>query len=202
MPDLRARQKTVARESIVEGCAHLVNERRHLDFSLQEVADAARVSLRTVYNHFADREDLLDGLGDYFHEVMTQLGGINIDDVSNIADVPSVVVVNFGIFEELGGVSEAFAAMPVDQASSNQERMHRTTRFREMTAAGLPGVPPADAEEIGVLIRHLISHRSWYSLTRDYGLSTDAAACHVGWAVTALLDRAKTEAEDVKVEAQ
>jgi AcrR family transcriptional regulator len=200
VPDIRTKQKAVARQAIVEGCAHLVNERRHLDFSLQEVANSAGVSLRTVYNHFADRKDLLDGLGHYFEKEMTQLGGIELDDISSIAEVPSVVLVNFRIFEELGGVSEAFAAMPIDQASANRERLRRTKRIRQLTTAGLPGVSHVAAEEIGVLIRHLISHRSWYSLTRDYGLSTDAAARHVGWAVTALLDRATTEPEGVKEE--
>ena len=68
MPGLRERQKAMARESITEAAAALVTERHQLDFSMQEVADRAGVSLRTVYN----KVDLAEGSFD------TTLAGLNV----------------------------------------------------------------------------------------------------------------------------
>jgi len=48
MTGLRERQRTLARTTITTAAAELVTERHQLDFSMQEVAERAGVSLRTV----------------------------------------------------------------------------------------------------------------------------------------------------------
>ena len=108
-----------------------MTERRHLDFSMKEVAERAGVSLRTVYNHFPTREDLLDALGRTFNdESDPSVGGPVADDLASGEDLLRAVRVNIELFEALGGISEAFAQMPLadvgrDAGAGRAHQAHR-----------------------------------------------------------------------------
>ncbi len=54
----------------------------------------------------------------------------------------------------------------------------------------MPNAPEDDALAIAVMLRHLLSHRSWFWLTREYGLTTDQVADVVTWAMSTLIDAA------------
>ena len=195
MTDLRSRQKALARRAILEALADLIAETRHLDFSVQEVAARAGVSLRTVYNHFPSREDLLDEL----------LDGVDVADQDPLAldhDLVEVAVqpveqlveaaaANFRIFEDLGGLSEAWVQVGALVPPAAEEHEHRTARMVELVADALPDLDPAQQRVVGTLVRHLFGQHTWYLMTRDYGLSIDDTVEAARWAVAALLDAAR-----------
>ena len=187
MTNLRDRQRQLARLTIVEACAELVAERHHLDFTIREVADRAGVSLRTVYNHFEAREDLLDAVGERFQQQMRDLGGAMIGDVPDAEGVLDSVAVNHAIFERMGGISEAFAQLPLEDIGRDAGRQRRTAAITDLLAEAMPGVPPEDAQVIGVTLRHLLSHRSWFWLTHEYGLTTPQATAVVQWCIRTIV---------------
>lgn len=191
MSELRARQRAVARQTIVDACADLITERRHLDFSMKEVAERAGVSLRTVYNHFATREDLLDALGHLFDERMADVGGASSRDVSGRAELLDAVRRNHSAFEQLGGISEAFAQLPLADVGIDADRAARTERIVGLIVDLMPSVPADEAHDIALVLRHLLSHRSWFWLTHEYGLSTADATAIVTWAMETLIDAAE-----------
>lgn len=190
MTDLRSRQRELALQSILDACAALVTERRHLDFTMKEVAERAGVSLRTVYNHFAAREDLLDALGTRFDEEMAELGGPDTTDLQSVGDLRVIIPSVLSLFEQLGGISEAFAQMPLADAGRHPGRAARTEALVTRLEGFMAGVPEADAHMIAVGLRHMISHRSWFWLTREYGLDTDQAIRLVDWVAVTLIDAA------------
>jgi AcrR family transcriptional regulator len=192
MADLRARQRELGRQVIVDACAELVTERHHLDFSMKEVAERAGVSLRTVYNHFTTREDLLDALGEVVDERSRALGQPHARNLETIDDFHHAVDTNLAIFEQLGGISEAFAQMPLENVGRDTERVERTKLITDFLAARMPSAPDGDARAIAVLLRHLASHRSWFWLTREYGLSTTDVARLVNWTTDTLIAAAET----------
>lgn len=190
MTNLRARQRALARTAIVEACAELVAERHQLDFTIREVADRAGVSLRTVYNHFETREDLLDAVGETFIEQMRTLGGMMIGDVEDYEGVLASIDVNHAVFEQMGGISEAFAQLPMEDIGRDEARRERTEAITSLLAAAMSGVPEQDARVIGVTLRHLLSHRSWFWLTREYGLSTPQTTAVMDWCIRTLVEAA------------
>ncbi len=191
MSDLRARQRQLGREAIVDACAALVTERHHLDFTMKEVADRAGVSLRTVYNNFATREDLLDALGAAMDEQAQALGGPQAGDLATRADLFDAIGTNLDIFERLGGLSEALAQMPLADVGRDADRVARTARISEFIAGQMPSVPAAEARAIAIVLRHLLSHRSWFWLTREYGLDAADVNRVVNWAIAVLIDAAE-----------
>lgn len=158
---------------------------------MKEVADRAGVSLRTVYNNFATREDLLDALGAAMDEQAQALGGPQAGDLATRADLVDAVRTNLDIFERLGGLSEAIAQMPLADVGRDADRVARTARISGLIAEQMPSAPAADARAIGIVLRHLLSHRSWFWLTREYGLDTEDVARIVTWAIAVLTDAAE-----------
>ncbi|MEQ8842223.1 MAG: TetR/AcrR family transcriptional regulator [Acidimicrobiales bacterium] len=191
MKDLRTRQRALGRQAIVDACAALVTERHHLDFTMKEVAERAGVSLRTLYNHFATREDMLDALGEVVNERTRALGQRQAADLETLADFTDAVAINSTIFEQLGGISEAFAQMPLGNVGGDRDRAARTAQLTEFLAAQMPSAPTADANAIAIMLRHLASHRSWFWLTKEYGLTSDDVARLVNWATETLIDAAE-----------
>lgn len=192
MSELRERQRLVATQAIVDATAALVTERRHFDFSMKEVAERAGVSLRTVYNYFPDRSDLLDALGAAYDAQAGSLGMPQASDLSSDTDFAAIVRSNHRIFEQLGGISEAIAQMPLADVGRDPTRTERTDLVVSYFVSQMPSTPDAVAHPIGVLLRHLISHRSWFWLTREYGLSTEQVAELVVWATDALTAAAES----------
>ena len=192
MADLRARQRELATQAIVDACAELVTERRHLDFSMKEVAERSGVSLRTVYNHFAAREDLLDALGAVMAEQQRALGGPEAHRLETRADLLHAVRSNLRIFDRLGGISEAFAQMPLVDVGRDADRVERTKLITDFIAQQMPSAPEEDARAIALVLRHLLSHRSWFWLTREYGLGTADVVRVVNWAIETLVDAAES----------
>ncbi len=191
MSDLRARQRDLARQSIVDATAALVTERHHLDFAMKEVAERAGVSLRTVYNHFPDRADLLDALGRDFDARTREAGAPNAEDLGDV-DIAAAIARNHRIFEELGGVSEALAQLPLADAGRDPDRARRTEQIVAHLTSRMPGTDPDQARAIALMLRHLLSHRSWFWLTREYGLTTEQSTAVATWAVETLLAAAAT----------
>ncbi len=192
MTDLRTRQRELGRQAIVDACADLVADRRHLDFSVKEVAERAGVSLRTVYNHFAAREDLLDALGDVMDERARALGSIEARDVDTRDGLLAAVTSNMTVFDQIGEIGDAIAQMPLADVGRDADRAERTKLVTDVIVEQMPSVPPDDAQAIAIVLRHLSSHRSWFWLTREYGLETSDVARVVNWTIETLLDAAES----------
>lgn len=176
----------------MEATAALVNERRHLDFSMKEVAERAGVSLRTVYNHFPDRQDLLDALGRSFEERARALGQPNAEDLGQGIGIASAIRASNRVFDQLGGTSEAFAQLPLADIGRDATRAARTQQLVDHLASLMPTTPDDVAVPIALVLRHLLSHRSWFWLTREYGLETDQVSDLVIWAVDTLTAAAES----------
>ncbi len=63
----------MTREAITDAVADVIRE-QGIDFSVQDVADRAGVTHRTVYRHFEGREALVDAIGERFEEWLADQG--------------------------------------------------------------------------------------------------------------------------------
>ncbi len=186
MSGLRERHRALSQQAIVDATAELVTERRHLDFSMKEVAERAEVSLRTVYNHFPNREDLLDALGRTFDQRAAALGQPTAADLEHGADLGDAVRASHRALDQLGGIGDAIAQMPLSDVGRDAERAERTQRLVDHIVSLMPTTPSEVSTPIALVLRHLLSHRSWFWLSREYGLDTDEISELVTWAIDTL----------------
>jgi AcrR family transcriptional regulator len=186
---LRDRQRQVARETILNAVADHLAEHGSFEFSIAEIAERAGVSQRTVYNYFGSRSDLIDAFSDWTDQTIHESGGTALP--RDLDQLPEAVISNFGVFEENSGVAEALARLDsVERLTSAHAR--RTEAFSEVVRDAFPDMSEREVTGVALLMRQLGSVRTWYSLTREHGLSTDDAASVTAWALQQLkssLDR-------------
>lgn len=182
---LRERQKGLTREAILDALAKTIVDQGLHDFSVQDVADRAGVSHRTVYRHFANRNALLDGLAK------------KLDALFRERDVPVLPDAAGDIAEQIRPAFELFAAHPrlvravaVGALGTGTQPRTRRTRdrvFREKVEEAAPGLSEREARRASAVVRYLANSLAWVVLTDQLGLEEEEAILAVSWAVETLL---------------
>lgn len=159
-------------------------------FSVQEVADRAGVSHRTVYRHFPTREALLVGLSNAVEDRMRARGGV--DSFDDLDELPDAVRTNFALFSHDRRATEAGVRFGVGAALELADRHRRTKMFQAAVHDALPELSVRDAAIAGAVLRQLASSRNWLGLTTEAGLDADDAARGAAWAAATIIDALRT----------
>lgn len=184
--DLRRLQTELTRDLLLEALAAIVSEGGVHAFSVQQVADRAGVSHRTVYRHFPTREALLQALPSWLEARFAPRGGRALPE--SLAELPAVVRRNFEVFEEHAATIRALDALSDGANVLGPYRARRTAAFRDVARRELPHLPPEDVAAVAGVIRLLASSRAWRHLTEDHGVPTPAAGRAVAWALSLLIE--------------
>lgn len=158
--------------------AQYVTETGSFDFVITDIAARAGVSPRTVYNHFGDRQGLIEALSEFAQREMERRGGTDIP--ATLHELPGLVAPNFGAMEAVPELSEAFARLDyASQPSANRAR--RTVLIHELVKAAYPDLSERHGEVIAAIIRNGASSTTWHRLTREHGLTSQEAASASAW---------------------
>jgi AcrR family transcriptional regulator len=182
----REQAKADTRDKIVQAVVRVVLDDGIHAFTVQNVADKAGVSHRTVYRHFTTREELLDGLAESLEQFAS---GSPIPTTPETID--HVLAALVPSYLAMGELRDAFRAYVITSLALNWQddaRRQRTLAFGKAIAAAFPHLSPKEQREGAAMIRHLASTRSWYALTVEGGLDDAAAARAADWAVRTLFD--------------
>lgn len=188
---LRERRAEQTRALVLEAVAAIITEQGTTEFSMQEVADRADVSLRTVYRYFPSRQDLLDGLDALVSDRMEELRTSNQiawDDIASLDELLATIPEVFAYFDRLEPLSTAMTMLSAAGHRTAGGHDERTTQFRRLLADHLTDLDPAEAEVRFAVIRHLMSSSTWHVLHHEFGLSGQRAGDAVAHAVTAILE--------------
>ncbi|TFC24640.1 TetR/AcrR family transcriptional regulator [Cryobacterium sp. TMT1-3] len=106
-PDRRAELKARYRQAILDAAAALIRERGKPQFSVDELAERADVSRRTVFNHFSSLDDVI-------MTTCTQLLSATVDEFrAATATTPAGDGSRDGLFDELTAVLRNIDLPPV-----------------------------------------------------------------------------------------
>lgn len=173
------------KERILEALVEVILEGGLPGFSVQEVADRAGVSHRTVYRHFPTRESLLEGLVDAVDARMAAQGGVA--ELNDLDELPSAVLVNFELFSRDGRAAEAAVRFGVGAAIETADRAVRTKMVAARVSEVIGDRDARDALMAAAMLRQLMSSRVWLGLV-EAGLDADGAARAASWAAAVLVD--------------
>ena len=183
---LRDKQMELTRDLILEALAGLIGEGRLAEFSMQDVADRAGVSLRTVYRHFASREALLDGFGHWAGERVRAAGGIAFP--KRVEDIAPLLRQKFTALEEFAPLVIALAKLDAATGigAPVASKSVRTIRaaLREVTA----DLDPKLAEAVVWTIRTLWSHKTWSVYYEEAGVDSLHSGTVAAWAVELIVE--------------
>lgn len=182
-----------SRELIMNALADVVADKGVSGFSVQEVADRAGVSHRTVYRHYDSREALLDGYARWLDERLVDSGGVT--SVGDADSLPSDAQTTFRLFDEVGAaLVEAFVVVSLGTRSQVARRHERTEEFRRALedSGVLAHLPDADAETVTALIRTVASSNTWFLFRHQHGIDGNRAGRAVAWALQTLIEELRS----------
>jgi AcrR family transcriptional regulator len=177
---LRERQATAVKDAIVDAALDLFVERRDLDMSIQQIADRAGVSHRTVYRYFDDKQALIEAAS-------VRFGARLRGPAPSTADT---------LEEHIGNTRERFAfyernldlfraAMRAGADSSLGPAPHDTAW--ELFLARFPDLDDATQRRRFAIVRHLLSAATFITLKDRFDLGVNEAADAIEWALSQLI---------------
>jgi AcrR family transcriptional regulator len=181
----RREAKQGTRERILDAVVDVVTREGVHAFTVQNVADAAGVAHRTVYRHFATREDLLDGLDDLLQRRGVE-AGFPVTGPWKLDDLRTMVGEIYQGFDAFKDAMRAYVVISIALGRRVPGFDERSRAMRAHIADAFPGLSHEDVENAAAVMRLLVSTRTWFLLTTEQDMSTTAASQAVSRAIEAL----------------
>jgi len=186
---LRQRQAQQVRTALLEAAIGQLEGNVRSDVSMAEVAEAAGVSLRTLYRYFPDRASLLGAAGDHLYRSL----GVPFE----IAGPEDIAASFREAARRLGTRPQLTRALVRSEPGNLSRSTVRRQRLEAIRGALEPltdALDPHTAQRASAVIAHLCSAAAWVSIADECGLSDSEAQETVGWAIDALVANLRKEA--------
>jgi AcrR family transcriptional regulator len=164
---LADRKRRVTRDALVDAAVEAIRE-RGMDFSVQDAADRAGVTHRTVYRYFESRDALVDAVAERYEAWLAEQG---ITEGESIEEVLTQIEWLFRLFDQRPDLIRAAAMHTLIGGERIALSKQRTERWRRMFEASLPHLTREDVEPLFAICRTLTGSLGWYLLTSQFGLS-------------------------------
>lgn len=177
---LRQKQAEATRELILQALAQQLAEEGVQDFSIADAAQRAGVATRTIYRYFPNREVLLDAVGEWIDQ---QLGDLPYPTTPiEVADLAEQA---FPQFEQQAVLIQALLLSELGRSVRSRLRSKRRQSVEDALS---PLVGDTDsARAVRAVIGHLVTAETWKHLRDEFGVSGDASAKAVAWAIRTLI---------------
>jgi AcrR family transcriptional regulator len=179
---LRERQKADTRELILEAVTRLLRNRELTDLSLALVAREAGITERTVYRHFATREQLLEAT---WAAVNEKLGMREFPKTAaELVERPLTV---FPALEEQAEVIRAMLASPQGRELRLRVNRERQAAIRAAVRDARPKLREPGFTRLCAAVQLLYSASGWATMTDYWDLDGAEAGRAASEAIAALL---------------
>jgi len=181
----RARAKEETRTRILGAMVSVIIEDGVHAFTVQNVADRAGVSHRTVYRHYPSRERLLEGLSESLSRRLEEAGLAPPQDISGFG---AYVQPLFEEFANLGPALRASVIAAVALGARTESERDQASAILDSLAIRFSYLAEEQLHEAAGVFRALVSRITWYLLSVELSLDAAEASRGVAWAIGALLD--------------
>jgi AcrR family transcriptional regulator len=168
---LADRKQRVTRDAVVDAVIEAIGE-QGLDFSVQDAADRAGVTHRTIYRYFGSREALIDAVGERYEAWLAEQG---TTDPETIEEALAQIEKLFRLVDQSPDVVRANALRILTGGGRTAPSRQRTERWRRTFEASLPHLAREEVEPLFAICRTLTGSLGWYLLTSQFGLSGEQA---------------------------
>jgi AcrR family transcriptional regulator len=179
---LRDRQKADTRTLILETVERSLKDRSLSELSLAAVAREAGITERTVYRHFATREQLLAATWAAVNEA------IGVKDLPRTAEElierPKKL---FPAFNRRAEVVRAMLASPQGRELRLRANKERQTAIRAVVKSARPNLREPAVTRLCAAVQMLCSASGWATMTDYWGLDSAEAGRAASEAIAVLL---------------
>jgi AcrR family transcriptional regulator len=188
--DLRSTQLAETRQRIARAAAEVMLREGPAVLTFPAVAEQAGVSLRTVYRHFANKDDLILGAVHVGAERTKELFPTNTVKISQMREFLPM------LWKELETQRDYIAIQQASPSGVELRRERLQLRRDEVVgaiAADYPEIGPEDRVAIASLITVLVGSSLLFDLVDHLDLDVEDAALLSAYAIEAVADRARRE---------
>lgn len=185
---LRDRQKADTRALILQTVEQLLKDRGLEQLSLAAVAREAGITERTVYRHFATREQLLEAT---WAMVNDAIGTRAFPETA--AELVALPLVVFPAFEARGEVIRAMLASPQGRELRLRVNEKRQAAIRAAVRSAKPELREPAFTRLCAAVQLLYSAAGWSTMTDYWGLNGAEAGRAASDAISSLLGVARAD---------
>ena len=170
-----ARHTEATRQAILEAGVQLLLERRSDGFSVQEVADRAGLTNRTVYRYFPTRQELMAATARSLPPGLTDDPFSEVSTVEEWIDAIGPYLARTEANFELVRSVLAAVLTSDDLLLFGQEMRNRDAHRWDVFRRQFPHLPETDARRTFATLRHLTSSSSYVLCRLRFGMSAAEA---------------------------
>lgn len=188
--DLRRRRAEVSKQAIRDAVADLLLREHPASLSIPAVAQAAGVSVRTVYRYFPTKQDLLDDVA----EVQQRRADRIMDGRQDMYEKPGQYLA--ALWTDFERDVEAIRAQhlsPLGRELRDRRLEAVRTEMRIRLEKSFPDASDQDRADLGDLITMIMSSTAFLELHGRMGHSGSDAADLAWWAARALQKQFKAD---------
>ena len=181
---LREQHHELTRELILRSVVNQLEEGKLSELTVPEVARVAGVSVRTLYRHFATREELIAAAAEWIAGHLWADPGFP----ENVEDIPAQFAAQATAFDQH---PHLVRAMAVSRAGSELRSFRRAQRLESQNRAllGVTGnLSRAEQRRAEAVFGYLSSMLAWLTMRDENGFSGGESGAAVSWAMQVLID--------------
>lgn len=185
---LRERQAALARSAVLEALRDHLERGDADEVSMDELAEEAGISRRTLYRYFPTRGDLLAAAGSWIRDEVLQLP-IEIGDEGIAASFRAAAA----RLNENPQLARALLRTDTGRAIRTGYRSERIEAIRRALRRDVSGLSRGELDRAAAVLGYLCSSSAWITIQDEAALSASAAQAAVVWAIDTLLARLRDE---------
>jgi AcrR family transcriptional regulator len=186
---LRQRQKDLTRELVLQAVASILEEGEMLSFTMQQVAERAGISLRSLYRYFPTREALVEAMYDWV-DLHLQMPDSPIVP-STIDELPAMAEKASNLFNKQPRLVRAGVIALLTMKLQPKGREKRNKALEKLANQVTLALPKAEARRAFAVFRHLFGAQAWLSMRDQAGLDGEEAGKAAAWALQTLIEDLK-----------
>ena len=155
---------------------------------MEQLAQEAGVSRRTLYRYFPTRPALLAEAAEWIRDEVLKLP-IEIGDAGIAASFREAAL----LVQNRPELARALLRTTTGRNLRRDFRRDRVAAIRRALRREVPGLSRRDLERAAPVLSYLCSSNAWISIQDESGLEADRAQAAVEWAIEALLARLRND---------
>lgn len=179
------------KEAIFRAATEQLADHGLAEFNIPRLAEAAGVSVRTVYRYFPTKEALLEAFAEWLDE---RIGSTVLP--ANAEGLLEGVAPVFAAFDDNEDVILSQWVTPQGRAIREKGRLRRLAAVEGTVKKTFPHLSPRELRQATAIFSLLHSSRTWAALKDDFGMPGRESGKVVEWALKTLIADLKCRDEE------
>lgn len=189
-PSIRQRYMEQTRQAILLAVAECMEDDPDGDFSMAQVAAKVGISVRTVFRHFASRDELVAAFGAWYEQEM-----LPFQSLASVHQLPDIFARSAREMHRRPALSRAIAMSSVGRDAMTGFNALVLHQLQDAVETEFDGATEAERRRLVAGLHYLDSITSYVVLHDDLGLSGDEVGEVVGWMMRLAIDATATKHE-------